>query len=85
MLNDLSRCCCVALDMEFSGIAGRPSNGSYGKPNTANGNPTIQERYQEIKAAADTYQILQIGLTFVEGDIESSQRYILLQPTDVWS
>ncbi|KAL1961158.1 hypothetical protein VTO42DRAFT_3103 [Malbranchea cinnamomea] len=68
MLNDLSRCCCVALDLEFSGIAGRSSAGN---GNSGKGNPTIQERYQEVKAAAETYQILQIGLTFVEEDTEN--------------
>lgn len=71
MLNDLSRCCCVALDMEFSGIAGRSSSGLNGNANGGTGNPTIQERYLEVKAAAETYQILQIGLTFVEEDVEN--------------
>ena len=74
MLNDLSKCCCVALDMEFSGIAGR-SSGPNGNVSGGNGNPTIQERYLEVKAAAETYQILQIGLTFVEEDVENGLNF----------
>lgn len=71
MLKDLSECCCVALDMEFSGIAVRPSDGS---PASHGSRSTIQERYLEVKAAAETYQILQVGLTFVEEDAENGQR-----------
>ena len=69
ILKNMSECCCVALDMEFSGIAVRGLGGSP----ASHGNQSIQERYEEMKAAAETYQILQVGLTFVEEDTENGQ------------
>jgi poly(A)-specific ribonuclease len=54
----------VALDCEFSGIA--LSSGP--KPN-------LTGFYQTAKAAAEKYQILQVGLTIVTEDIENA-RYI---------
>ncbi|KAL1624523.1 hypothetical protein SLS54_003866 [Diplodia seriata] len=52
----------VSFDLELSGIPSRGTSGT---------KQTLEERYQEIKDAADRYQILQIGLTCVEQDIQS--------------
>lgn len=64
ILEDLSVCHFVAIDLELTGIATRAIN--------ASGRQSLQERYRDIKEAAERYQILQIGLTFAihndEGD-----------------
>lgn len=52
----------VAIDLEFSGIAIAPSS-------QAQKDQSLQERYTEVKAAAERYQILQIGLTICQEDI----------------
>ncbi|KKY23378.1 putative caf1 family [Diplodia seriata] len=57
----------VSFDLELSGIPSRGTSGT---------KQTLEERYQEIKDAADRYQILQIGLTCVEQDIQS-ESYVL--------
>ena len=58
ILQDISECTFVALDFEFSGI-----------PNyQGSRRQTLQERYAEVKEAARTYQILQVGLTIVKED-----------------
>lgn len=62
ILEDASQSTCVAFDLELSGVPVRP----YGKRD--GGKATLQQRYAEIKAAAERYQILQIGLTFVKED-----------------
>lgn len=56
ILRDMSECTFVALDFEFSGI---PSHQA-----VAARRQTLQERYAECKAAAEKFQILQVGLTF---------------------
>lgn len=61
LLMDLSSSCLVAVDLELSGIAlSLDRNG----PKTQ----TLQQRYDEIKAAAEKYQIIQIGLTICRED-----------------
>lgn len=55
----------VAIDLELSGIPGKQINkprvdGGYG-----DGKPSLQQRYEETKKAAETYQVLQLGLTCV--------------------
>lgn len=64
ILDDLANCCFVSLDFEFSGI-------SYGI--TSQGNPrgpqSLQQRYSDIKDAADKFRIVQIGLTICHEDV----------------
>lgn len=67
ILTDLSTCCFVSIDFEFSGI---PK--SQGEP--AKSSQTLQERYEETRSAADKYQILQIGLTICHEDTETGQK-----------
>ena len=66
----------VAIDFELSGIASkqRQPGGSLG----FDGNQTLQQRYIEIKEAAERYQILQVGLTCVEQDTQRGIVYISL-------
>jgi hypothetical protein len=55
----------VAFDLEFSGIAGRRRGRK---------KPTLQEVYEDIKGAAEQYQVLQVGLTVVQEDLIAGER-----------
>lgn len=68
ILTDISKSHFVAIDLELSGV---PTKASWGE-----GKPTLQQRYAEIKDAAERYQILQIGLTCVEQDTRDN-KYVL--------
>ena len=59
----------IAFDCEFSGVA------SHRKPRTGAGRKklTLQELYDDLKAAAEKYQILQVGLTVVQEDLENGK------------
>ena len=71
ILHDLSEAHFVAFDLELSGV---PSKGI--RSDDGQGRPTLQQRYLETKEAAERYQILQIGLTCVQQDVEN-KKYIL--------
>ena len=66
ILDELASCCFVALDFEFSGIS---------KIAPSNRIQTLQDRYQEVKSAADKYQILQVGLTICHEDTATGQPF----------
>jgi poly(A)-specific ribonuclease len=53
----------IALDLEFSGIFSRRASGGRSRL-------SLQQVYEEIKEAAKQYQVLQVGLTVVEEDIQ---------------
>ncbi len=53
----------IAFDLEFSGVAGRRAAKSQ--------KLTLQEYYEDIKAAAEKYQILQVGFTIVQEDLRT--------------
>ena len=57
----------IAFDLEFSGIAGQRQGRSR--------KLTLQQYYEDVKAAAEKYQILQVGLTIVKEDLGRG-RYI---------
>ena len=63
----------VAFDLELSGIPSRQTNRPRGQSNDDSGKQTLQQRYSETKAAAERFQILQIGLTCVEEDSDSGK------------
>jgi poly(A)-specific ribonuclease len=65
ILHDLTTCCFVCLDLEFSGIYSKTEG------RLRDGMQTLQERYAEVKAAAEIYQILQIGLTIAHEDLNT--------------
>ncbi|KAK5055173.1 hypothetical protein LTR84_012922 [Exophiala bonariae] len=56
----------IAFDFEFSGVAGRTSGGGSGKL-------SLQQNYDEIRSAAQIYQILQVGVTVVTEDLEKGR------------
>ncbi|CAI7585788.1 unnamed protein product [Penicillium palitans] len=65
ILNDISTSCFVSVDFELSAVVFKRS--------TPQSRPqTVQERYVEAKAAAERYQILQVGLTTCHEDKENA-------------
>ncbi|KAL2829145.1 ribonuclease H-like domain-containing protein [Aspergillus cavernicola] len=66
ILEDLASSVFVSIDLEFSGIATAPQ-GRAGPPQS------LQQRYEEVVAGADKYQILQVGLTFCHEDAEGAK------------
>ncbi|EEQ31090.1 conserved hypothetical protein [Microsporum canis CBS 113480] len=78
ILQAIGDCSFVALDFEFSGIFNqklRPAS-SY-----ADGDLSLQKRYEEVKQAAEEYQILQVGITLVTEDSENGT--YLLRPYNI--
>ncbi|KAN0072873.1 Ribonuclease H-like domain containing protein [Elaphomyces granulatus] len=67
ILHDLTTCCFVCLDLEFSGIHAKTEG------RLRDGMQTLQERYTEVRGAAEVYQILQIGLTIAHEDLNIGQ------------
>jgi len=68
LLEAIAKAHFVAFDLELSGIQSRqfsPTDAPHG------GKHTLQNRYVELKAAAERYQVLQVGLTCVEQDSET--------------
>lgn len=51
----------VAFDLEMSGI---------GSSIKRDDKPNLQEVYEDVKAAAEKYQVLQVGITCIEKDEE---------------
>ncbi|KAL8941848.1 MAG: hypothetical protein Q9211_001656 [Gyalolechia sp. 1 TL-2023] len=56
----------VSIDLELSGIPSNQTN----KPRAhGGGKPSLQQRYEETKKAAEHYQVLQLGITCVGENI----------------
>ncbi|CZR66890.1 related to poly(A)-specific ribonuclease [Phialocephala subalpina] len=77
ILRSISNACIVTFDLEMSGITTRPKF-SAGDRSLNVGKLILQEQYEEMKSAAETYQVLQIGLTCVSKDQEKG--FYLAQP-----
>lgn len=73
ILLDVADCFCVCLDFEFSGISNQQLRSH--ASSSEGGGLSLQKRYEEVKEAAEKYQILQVGLTFVLEDEESGWNY----------
>ena len=58
IIEAISKSYFVALDLEMSGIPGKAPAGIVKQ--------SLQKRYEEIKSAAEKYQVLQIGITCVQ-------------------
>lgn len=58
----------VTIDLELSGIPGQQTNQPRKNVQGLTGLPTLQERYTDIKSAAEKYQVLQLGITCVLKD-----------------
>lgn len=70
MLEAIGNAHFVAFDLELSGIQSRQFNSTRHRDAGQEGKQTLQQRYEELKGAAQRYQILQVGLTCVEEDNE---------------
>lgn len=70
ILRDISNASFIAVDLELSGI---PVN------RFRDVKQSLQERYSEVKQAAEKFHILQVGLTCVESteDGDGNEKYIL--------
>ena len=55
----------VSFDLEFSGIASRQQQRL--------GKLSLQDVYAEVREAASSYQILQVGITVVKEDLERGE------------
>ncbi|MCJ1246045.1 hypothetical protein MMC30_003249 [Trapelia coarctata] len=75
MLRALAKAHFVAVDFELSGIQSKTIHRAKGVDKHQGRKQTLQQRYEEVKEAAEKYQILQVGLTIVIQD-EQTGKYI---------
>ena len=73
MLLALSTSHFVALDFEMSGIPSSQIANKDGDDPRSRRKPTLQQRYLDLKQAAEKYQILQVGITIVNEDKHRSE------------
>lgn len=74
----------VTIDLELSGIPGHQVNKSRVNGEGSSGKPTLQQRYEETKTAAERYQVLQLGITCVDEDKDrGTKTFFLLNLTEV--
>ncbi len=76
ILEAISKSLFVSFDLELSGIPSRQTNKPRDPTQHDRGKQTLQQRYEETKQAAERYQVLQLGITCVEEDVE---RGVLMQ------
>lgn len=69
ILRDISQAKIITFDLEMSGISTKPKSAA-GERSFDAGKPTLQQQYEEMKYAAETYQVLQMGVTCVSEDRE---------------
>ena len=73
----ISEAHCISIDLEFSGIANRKTSRSRQEAECG-AKQSLQQRYTDIKEAAEKYKILQVGLTCVKEDAEKSLQKLRL-------
>ncbi|RKF83476.1 Poly-specific ribonuclease PARN [Golovinomyces cichoracearum] len=74
ILKNISNASFVTIDLEMSGIPTR-SRFSPGSRSQNATKPTLQQQYDDVRSAAETFQILQVGLTLVE-EVREKDFYI---------
>lgn len=79
ILGNIANATFVTFDLEMSGITTRPKYSSGDRSHDV-GKPSLQQQYEEMKSAAESFQILQMGLTCVEEDREKGERFPLRLP-----
>jgi len=67
ILKEIARAKIITFDLEMSGIYIRPTNSSN---RIDAGKGSLQQMYDEMLAAAETFQVLQFGITCIEEDRE---------------
>jgi poly(A)-specific ribonuclease len=66
IFEELANSSFVALDLEFSGISTKQSSQQKRAPSDKGTHKqSLQQRYEEVRDAANKYQVLQIGMTVV--------------------
>jgi len=70
ILRNIANADYVVLDLEMSGITSRQAG-----EHRNSGKPNLQEQYEEVKDAAETFQIIQLGLTCVEADEDKGKQF----------
>lgn len=69
ILKNIANAKFVTFDLEMSGITTRPRYGP-GDRSQDVGKPSLQQQYEEMRSAAELYQIVQLGITCVEENTE---------------
>ncbi|TAQ85737.1 hypothetical protein B7494_g5940 [Chlorociboria aeruginascens] len=77
ILKNIANATFISFDLEMSGITTRPKHSASDRSNDV-GKPSLQHMYEESRAAAETFQVLQFGITCVEEDHERD--YYLARP-----
>ncbi|KAB8289811.1 hypothetical protein EYC80_010444 [Monilinia laxa] len=80
ILKDISNATFVSFDLEMSGITTRPKHTNQERTHDI-GKPSLQQQYEEVKDAAETFQVLQLGITCVEE--ERDKEYYLAKPYNI--
>ena len=63
ILTDLSNASFVAIDLKLSGIPNQQLGRFRSDGRCPSRLPTLQQRYEDVKRAAEKYHILQLGIT----------------------
>lgn len=77
ILENISDADFITFDLEMSGISTRQKDNS-GDGSYDSGKPTLQKQYDEIKSAAETFQILQLGITAVAEEYDKGMASTLI-------
>ena len=75
ILKDIAASTFVTFDLEMSGISTRPRFSNNDRSQDV-GKPSLQKQYEEMKSAAETFTILQFGLTCVSEDRDKGKKSI---------
>ncbi|KAK0128249.1 hypothetical protein ONS95_000226 [Cadophora gregata] len=67
ILKNIANATFVTFDLEMSGISTRPKYSAADRSHDV-GKPTLQQQYDDMRSAAETFQVLQFGITCVEED-----------------
>lgn len=73
MLRHISEATFISFDLEMSGISTKTQFSSGDR-----GRPKLQQYYDEMKSAAETFQVLQVGITCVEENREKGMMTSLI-------
>jgi len=77
ILKHIANASYVSFDLERSGISTRIKP-TVNRPLDQPGKPSLQSMYEEMKGAAEKFQVLQFGITCVEEDRERGRQIIRL-------
>ncbi len=70
ILKHIANASFISFDLEMSGISTRSNSKASTDRSQDVGKPSLQSMYDEMRNAAETFQVLQVGITCVEEDRE---------------